>query len=593
MSFYELSLKMLRKNFAKYRLYFVCCTVSAAVFFCFASMLFDERFMDGYTVDSMISSNLVFPGMLAGVFVCLFLPLSYHTFWNARKGDYGIFLSLGMSRREAAGRIAAESVCVAALGLLAAFFAGTACSCTFYGILRYVLCIDGWGRRIPLKAYACTALLYGTVTTATVAAYAGRLMRMARIGGLLKNHERPEKSGALSAAVRARLPQYVNRNLIRFSFLMRHKRDWRLRSSAAGVMVAVIVCLCSLSVCIFGGLKRDAELYAPFDLVYASLFGYNDVSVKEAEEFLNRAGVVVTDATSIRFFRDQAFNYVSASELNEKLHTDFAVGEGTFLNLFQVVADDGYGHDLTPVERVSPGGRQLVSCGRKLQVLWNKNPAFADRTLVLSDADFELLSGEPGCWQGTMQLFSFQECFQECSRVKGAVRAFADVLRQSSGLSQEEQRTLAVTSRISDLERAGQSGCVLLLSMSFVVLLMCAAAFSLIHFQIAGEREENGKSVKSLRLMGCQRGELRGMFLFKNRVRFLVPVVAGSALSCLPCYFLNRSYRFGWQGVLLCIASGGVMAALVWKGMEEYSRREYRMLEDVENLSCNLKLFVI
>ena len=80
MSFYELSLKMLRKNFAKYRLYFVCCTVSAAVFFCFASLLFDERFMDGYTVDSMISSNLVFPGMLAGVFVCLFLPLSYHTF---------------------------------------------------------------------------------------------------------------------------------------------------------------------------------------------------------------------------------------------------------------------------------------------------------------------------------------------------------------------------------------------------------------------------------------------------------------------------------------------------------------------------------
>lgn len=35
------------------------------------------------------------------------------------------------------------------------------------------------------------------------------------------------------------------------------------------------------------------------------------------------------------------------------------------------------------------------------------------------------------------------------------------------------------------------------------------------------------------------------------------------------------------------------MAALVWKGMEEYSRGEYRMLEDVENLSCNLKLFVI
>lgn len=577
MSFYQLFIKMLRNDFSKYRLFFWCCCVSAAVFFCFASLLFNEQFMDGYTVDSMISSNLIFPGILTAVCMLLLIPLSYRMFWNARKQDYGIFLSLGMSRREAVKSLALESVCVLTAALFAAFFMGVVCCGAFCGILTFGLHIRGWKWGIPAEAFVWTLVLYGAAAGLTVVVFALCLL-WAKIGGMLKNHEKPEAYGVCYHVLQKYMPRFLNRNLVRFSFLMRHKREWCFRHAAAGVVVMAVVCLASLSVCLFGGFERDVELYAPFDLAYVSLYGYNELSNEEAGELLGRENAEVTDSCQIGFYRDAAFNYVSASDLNHKLHTNYAPEKGTFINLFQFAGDDGYEHDMTLVDSVGISGPEgpvpLVSGGSDVRILWNRNPAFADRTLILNDADFALLSGSADCWQGTIHLFSLADW----AHSKGAVTALADFLRQENGCGQETQRLLAVTSRISDFERAQQSGGVLVLSVSVAVLLLGAAAFSFIHFRIAGEREERGRSVKSLRLIGCSGSELRSMILFKNRVHFTLPVIMGGVFGMLPSYALNQTYRFGLRSMLLCLVFCAVLYAVVWKTAVGYSRREFASL---------------
>ena len=120
MTFSDISRKMLLYHFFRYCLYFFCNFLAAVIFFCFASLFTNPEFMNGDLVDSMISSNIIFPSVVAAVFLVLYLPFSYAAFLNARKQEYGILLSLGMSRREVVRNILIEGVVISAAALSAA-----------------------------------------------------------------------------------------------------------------------------------------------------------------------------------------------------------------------------------------------------------------------------------------------------------------------------------------------------------------------------------------------------------------------------------------------------------------------------------------
>lgn len=578
MTFFQLSLKMLRNNFYGYQLYFNSSCFAAAIFFCFASLLCNEQFMDGHTVDSMISSNLIFPGLLTAGFMVLFLPLSYHVFWNVRKQDYGVFLSLGMSRAEAARYIAMESLILSAFALLAAFVVGSVCSLLFGCVLKYLLHIRGWGLALPLEAYLFTGLLHAAVTLLTVAAYSVKFLFL-QIGRMLKNHEKPEGKSLFLHILSKCLPKYHNRSLIRLSFLMRHAREWSVRHAMAGTVILMITLFTSLSLCMFGGFRQDAKTYAPFDMLYASVYGYNDLPAAKAAAILQREHVDVTSFCQIAFCRDAAFNYVPVSELGQTLNQDIQVAEGTFLNLFQFDMQDGYEHDISPVTSItlkdSKSAKELHSCGSKIEILWNKNPAFADRTLVLNDRDFAFLCNNEDYSLGTIKLFRFKDW----QRSAGGVSAIEEYLQRKNGLPEAAQRTLAVSSRLSSEERARQSGSVLLLSMGFVIIMLSAVFFLSIHIRITGEREEHRRSIKSLYYMGCLKSQLQNMLLFKNRVHFLVPIALGSLPGIVPCYLLNQTYQFGIQAVLVCMGTGILMAIIAWNGLRPYSKREFLLMQ--------------
>ena len=237
--------------------------------------------------------------------------------------------------------------------------------------------------------------------------------------------------------------------------------------------------------------------------------------------------------------------------------------------------NDGYTHHTTPATKISADLPEktisLLSSGSDIEILWNQNPAFADRTVILNDHDFKTLYHSKNYWQGTIRLFHFTDWKQS----KNGVKAVCEKLRQKNALSEEELHAPEATSKIFHYEKATQSGSVLILSMSFVVLMLCGAAFVFIHFRIASEKEETGRSIKSLRLMGCFQKELQDMLLFKNRIHFLIPVVTGNILSIIPCYCFNQTYRFGFLGTVLCIVSGIVIGFAVWKGMKSYSQKEF------------------
>lgn len=129
MTFSAIAKKMMIFHFSKYKLIFFCNLFVAVLFFCYASIFTNQDFMENdLIVDSMISSNIIFPSFLSALILILFLPFSYSVFLSARKREYGVLLCLGMRRKEAVHALMLEGLTVSVLALMVALAVGTVLS---------------------------------------------------------------------------------------------------------------------------------------------------------------------------------------------------------------------------------------------------------------------------------------------------------------------------------------------------------------------------------------------------------------------------------------------------------------------------------
>ena len=69
MTFFDISRKMLKAGFYKYRLYFLCNLSATALFCCFAVISTNRTFMNASIVNSSISNNIYLPFFLSAVFL--------------------------------------------------------------------------------------------------------------------------------------------------------------------------------------------------------------------------------------------------------------------------------------------------------------------------------------------------------------------------------------------------------------------------------------------------------------------------------------------------------------------------------------------
>lgn len=575
MTFSDISRKMLLYHFFRYCLYFFCNFLAAVIFFCFASLFTNPEFMDGDLVDSMISSNIIFPSVVAAVFLVLYLPFSYAAFLNARKQEYGILLSLGMSRREVVRNILIEGVVISAAALFAALLIGTVLASGFYGITAKIIGIHRLKWRFRAEPYMVTAVLYGAVSMGTLALQACR-MYTGKIVRLLKA---PYETGTKRSCPRILgLPDRGvfshGNHVIEKAALSRHKTDWTVRYVTASFILAAMIFFGGLCVCIRQSFYYDVEVYAPFDALYVEIHGMNQAEKEEVREIAEETGNAVTGYKEMVFARDAAFNYLPVSEINKKFGCDYRIEPGEFLNLFPYDMGDGYKHELIPVDScIMSSGNRLRSAGYDVRILWNQNPAFADRTLIVGDEDFAYAVQSSDYWSGTIHMFSLEDWRASAGFMNGLQR----LLQERSNVSEKEhERYYKASSKLDDFQRGKLSGDFLLFVMSFVILLLYLAQWILIHFRILAEREEMRRMVRSLRLVGTAKEEILQILRFKNRVRFLPQILTGWIGAGVLIYFSVRCmYGMGMLGE--CVSGG--MALVLFLGtmifIPGYSRREY------------------
>ena len=575
MTFFDISRKMLKVGFHKYRLYFLCNLSAAALFCCFAVISTNRTFMNGSIVNSSISNNIYLPFFLSAVFLIFFLPVSCQAFLASRKQEYGVMFSLGMSRKEAFENLLFENVLISVLALAIALVAGTVLSFLFFAVIIYAIDVHGVQWQFCPEAYKLTAVLYTVVVAVSFILNAGRLM-LDKIGTLMKAQYRAEKIGKIGTILCRLVPNYMTFHLVGLSFVRRHKKEWGLRYLLASLMIAVSVTLAGICLTLYPAFLQDAKSYSPYDMVYSEIYGMNQVPLQDVIHILEKNGVAVEQIIRLPYIRDDVFNYFPVTEINRDFGCDYQIQEGQFLNLFQYDLEDGYEHNIQPVSAVTiSGDRKLRSVGTDVKILFNQNPTFADKTLIVNDSDFAKLRADTPGGAGIANLFQFQNWEDSYAGVSGV----KEYLHENNPLDENEQLYYEISSKVEKYQDAEKSGEFLLFLMAFVIGLIIMAAFLLIHSCIQTEKEENSRAVCSLRLLGMTDKEIVKCLCYKNFLRFIPPAVVGTILSFLPSYYLNESYGMGTNGILAGIVFGVIMTVGTFVVIRRYSEKEEKLYE--------------
>lgn len=626
MTFHEISKKMLLANFRRYALFFYCNVFSVALFYCFAAIFTNSTFMNSKIVDSMISSNIIAPSVFVGIFLLLFVPYSYQAFLKNRKREYGIFMALGMSHAEVLQNMLFESGVVAGLALGIGLFLGTAVSALFSCILCQMLGISALQWSLNLDSYRVTALFFGLTVLLIWAVNIFGFFR-AQLIDWMKGKFRAEKAGRPSPILLAagiiliavsvlpmggsgksnvgsillaslagtfaglwlifanagsvwvlltrRIPSFGKSHLVEISFIRQHLRSQRRIGMAAVGLIGFSVFFAGLCAAAYPSFTKNAETYSHYDLLYCQTEGKNQVNDASIESLLNRNGVTVRSEKQIPYLRDAAFSLLAVSEVNREFSCDYRVPRGEFLTVFPYDLNDGYEHEMLPPKSLSfPNGKETIrlkSAGSSVRILFNPNPALAERILILSDSDFHRLASQSDrFFSGTMKLYSFADW-----RSSGnGVAAVQNYLWQQNKVEKIEQIDYAASSRIETYQTAQRSFDFFLFLMSFVILLFCVSADVMIVFRIQSEAEKEGRMLFGLHRIGITSQETAKIIFYKNIAYFVPQVVLGILLGAVYCGMLNSIGEFRWAGVFVSLLFGLFLLALQLVILVKYSGKE-------------------
>lgn len=627
MTFYDISMKMLLANLRRYRLYFLCNVFSVALFYSFAAIFTDKSFMNVRIVDSVISSNIYAPSVFVGIFLVLFVPYSNNAFLRKRKYEYGVLMTLGMSEREALKNMLLENLVIAGLSLISGLVLGTIISFAFYFIIQHAIGISALRWHFNVDSYKVTSILYCmTVLLTLVTGIAGFIKT--QLIDLIKENFRPEgkrksRPGIFMAGVVfifvsvlvmvigykygntntwfvslglmfiglcmiiapveiverfiARMsPDYIKKHIIELSFVRQHHKSRSRISIIAAWLIGFSVFFAGLSAVLYPGLIHNAMTYSPYDLAYSRIFGMNNVENNEIEGLLNKAGVSVKAVKQVDYLRGGAFNLLPVSEVNKEFDCDYQISEGKFITLFQFDINDGYGHKMDAPEAVGidlgDEKMELQSAGHDVRILFNRNPTFADKTLILSDTDYHKIASQSReFWPGIMELYSFDD-WMDSGKGIATVQKY---LMEKNHVDETEQHVYyRASSRIEAYTTAKQSAEFLMFLMFFVVVLLCGASDVMVHFKIKAEWEEEKRMLSGLYRIGVTSEEMLGMLKHKNIYYYMPQVMTGLLIGVFYNYTVNEFYGYGWKAAGYSLLVGMVFVALQFIVVTRYSRRE-------------------
>ncbi|MGG4480694.1 FtsX-like permease family protein [Paenibacillus illinoisensis] len=197
MNFRQFAINNVVRNKRIYLAHFLSSTFSVMIFFTYALLLFHPDLKDGLrgsseTVTVLANQGFMIAEFIIFIFSFLFLLYSVGSFLKTRKKEFGIFLIIGMTRKQMNRLLFMENMCIGIAAIVAGVGLGMIFGKLILLICGSLLAVENSLRfYFPLKAIALTAVAF-LILFAVIALSSSLLIRKGTLIDLVKSEEKPK-----------------------------------------------------------------------------------------------------------------------------------------------------------------------------------------------------------------------------------------------------------------------------------------------------------------------------------------------------------------------------------------------------------------
>ncbi|WP_340029666.1 ABC transporter permease [Paenibacillus sp. FSL H7-0940] len=267
MNFRQFAINNVVRNKRIYLAHFLSSTFSVMIFFTYALLLFHPDLKAGLkgssgTVTLLANQGFVIAEIIIFIFSFLFLLYSVGSFLKTRKKEFGIFLMIGMTRKQMNRLLFMENMCIGLASIITGIGLGIIFGKLILLICGSMLAVENSLRfYFPLKSIALTAGAF-LLLFVVIAMSSSLLIRKGTLIDLVKSEEKPKpepKASRLLALLSVLLIGGGYAGVftfvwISFSFPL-------LLASVVVVIAGTYFLFTQLSVYIIRALKRNPRLF--------------------------------------------------------------------------------------------------------------------------------------------------------------------------------------------------------------------------------------------------------------------------------------------------------------------------------------------
>lgn len=267
MNFRQFAINNVVRNKRIYLAHFLSSTFSVMIFFTYALLLFHPDLKAGLkgssgTVTLLANQGFMIAEIIIFIFSFLFLLYSVGSFLKTRKKEFGIFLIIGMTRKQMNRLLFMENMCIGLASIITGIGLGIIFGKLILLICGSMLAVENSLRfYFPLKGIALTAGAF-LLLFVVIAMSSSLLIRKGTLIDLVKSEEKPKPEPKASRLLALLSVLFIGGGYagvftfvwISFSFPL-------LLASVVVVIAGTYFLFTQLSVYIIRALKRNPRLF--------------------------------------------------------------------------------------------------------------------------------------------------------------------------------------------------------------------------------------------------------------------------------------------------------------------------------------------
>lgn len=566
----DLIVRLFKGNVKKYGIFIVCNVLAIGILISLRLLLDNPVMCNSSEVDPMISSNVYAPTFFMYVFIAFFIPYTLFILNRQIEKNYGILMSLGLTRQQLKKSVLTENGMVALASMVGGVVIGNILELFLCGCVKWIIANVNIKVCQNIDAYVETLGYIAIIYLLSIGIIWLKMRRKDIQQMLLEESESEEQQGnpilfviglflsVLALALSCLFYEKTEGNILLVGMLVsfiglilaignsqmilkvRRKRALFLYSDylyyfkrnkrAAMILVALYSMILFFNIATFvieTSLRDNAKSYHPYDLCYSE-----DISTKEEvdmEMVVQNCGTEISYSSKIKYIYSGAYAVFGVNDVNKETGHHYEVLEGKFILVRSVVSNDGYFHEAGTIPgQMNIKGKSYDYYDDFDQLLFCRGAGLTDTIILLNQNDFDEIAMEEPDELNTLCLYGFLD-WSKTEELSSEIEAI-------TGSN--------VASLYDDNTRAEKSGNLLIFLMIYISLVFLCNVCITIHYQLLSEWEEDYHKYNLLQSLGATARILKKQQLEKNISIIVWPLMLAVIWMMMVSYTYTFSYDY-------------------------------------------------